>query len=297
VPLHQTEWDAKLYEGSARYYATGRLPYPPEMAAVLRDVLSLDGTGRLIDVGCGPGSVALLLAPLFAEVVGVDPDPGMIAEAAREASQQRVANARWVEAQAEALSGDLGSFRVATFAQSFHWMDRERVASVVRDMLEPGGSWVHVSATTHQGVEGVEGLPFPSPPRAEIGRLIRHYLGPGRRAGSRTLAEGTPSPSGEDAVMVAAGFSGPRRVTVAGHLHERSEDEVVASVFSLSSAAPHLFGAQLDEFEQELRELLRRASPQGRFAEQARGVELVIWTKERLLTEAFADARASDHLS
>ena len=152
MPLHESEWDAKLYEGSARYYATGRLPYPPEMAAVLRDVLSLDGTGRLIDVGCGPGSVALLLAPLFAEVVGVDPDAGMIAEAARVASQQGVENTRWVEARAEALPDDLGSFRVATFAQSFHWMDRERVSSIVREMLERGGSWVHVSATTHQGV-------------------------------------------------------------------------------------------------------------------------------------------------
>jgi SAM-dependent methyltransferase len=279
VPPPQTQWDAKLYEGSAAYYARGRLSYPPETARALRDALSLDGTGRLIDVGCGPGSLALLLAPLFAEVVGVDPDPGMIAEAARQASERGVRNARWVELRAEALPADLGSFRVATFAQSFHWMDRERVASIVRDMLQPGGSWVHVGATTHQGVEGVKGLPFPSPPRSEIEQLIREHLGPGRRAGSRTIAEGTPSPSGEDVVMVAAGFSGPRRVTVAGHVHERSEDEVVASVFSLSYAAPHLFGPRGDDFERDLRELLRRASPEGRFAEQARDVELVIWTK------------------
>src|SRR4051812_45526701 len=107
--------------------------------------------------------------------------------------------------RAEALPGDLGSFRVATFARSFHWMDRERVASIVRDMLEPGGSWVHFSATTHEGLEGMR--VFPSlRRRAEIGQLIGDYLGPGRRAGSRTLAEGTQPPSGEDAVMVAAGF-------------------------------------------------------------------------------------------
>jgi cyclopropane fatty-acyl-phospholipid synthase-like methyltransferase len=56
------------------------------MAAALRYELVLDGTGRLIDVGCGPGSVALLLAPLFEEVVGVDPDTGMIAAAETEAA-------------------------------------------------------------------------------------------------------------------------------------------------------------------------------------------------------------------
>ena len=116
MPLDENAWDPRLYEGSAPYYARGRVPYPPEMAAALRDELALDGTGRLLDLGCGPGSVALLLAPLFAEVVGVDPDAGMIAEARTEAARQGVGNAHWVEMPAEALPGDLGSFRVATLA-------------------------------------------------------------------------------------------------------------------------------------------------------------------------------------
>jgi SAM-dependent methyltransferase len=277
MPLDEDAWDPRLYEGSAPYYARGRLPYPPEMAAVLRDELALDGTGRLIDLGCGPGSVALLLASLFAEVVGVDPDAGMIAEAQTEAARRGVGNARWVELPAEALPDDLGSFRVATLAQSFHWMDRKKVASTVRSMLEPAGSWVHINATTHRGVDGADDLPLPSPPHVEIGDLIHEYLGPTRRAGTKTLTNGTAT--GEDAVMVAAGFSGPRRVTVAGHLYERSEEEVVASVFSLSWAAPHLFADRIGKFETELRHLLRRASPEGRFAKRAREIELVIWTK------------------
>ena len=262
-------WDPRLYEGSAPYYARGRLPYPSAIAAVLRDELRLDGRGRLLDVGAGPGSLTLLLAPLFEEVVGVDPDPGMIAEAAREAALRGVGNARWVLLLAEALPRDLGLFRVATFAQSFHWMDRQTVAMAVRSMLEPGGSWVHVSATTHEGIENADDLPLPSPPRAEIAELVDKYLGSTRR----------PSMSGEDDVLLAAGFASPRRVSVPGQVHERSEDEVVASVFSLSWAAPHLFGDRLATFETELRELLRRTSPDGRFAEHARDVELVIWTK------------------
>src|SRR5215204_5577404 len=118
-----------------------------------RDELGLDGTGRLLDVGCGPGSVTLLLAPLFEEVVGVDPDPGMIAEAATQVALRGVGNARWEMLPAEELPADLGIFRAATFAQSFHWMDRPRVAGAVRSMLEPDGSWVHVGATTHEGVD------------------------------------------------------------------------------------------------------------------------------------------------
>ena len=42
------------------------------------DLLTLDGRGRLLDVGCGPGTLALSLATLFGEVVGVDADGGRV---------------------------------------------------------------------------------------------------------------------------------------------------------------------------------------------------------------------------
>jgi len=276
VSIEGWEWDESLYRGSAAYYARGRLPYPPEVAPVLRHELALDGRGRLLDVGCGPGSLTLVLAELFAEVVGIDADREMLVEAELEARRRGCVNAAWVCMRAEDLTAELGVFRVATFAQSFHWMDRPRVASIVRTMLEPGGTLVHVSATTHQGVEGTDELPAPRPPRAEMETLIRRFLGPVRRAGRGVLTAGTPS--GEDEVFLAAGFRGPRRITVrGGTILERSEDDIVASVFSLSSAAPTLFGTELSAFESELRQLLRRASPSGRFAERTREIELTLW--------------------
>ena len=57
----------------------------------------------------------------------------------------------------------------------------------------------------------------------------------------------------------------------------RSEDDVVAATFSVSSAAPHLFGARAADFERDLRRLLRRTSPTGRFAERTRDIALDIW--------------------
>jgi len=271
-------WDETLYAGSAAYYARGRLPYPAELAHALRDELELDGTRRLLDVGCGPGSLSVLLAPLFAEVVGVDADAAMVAEAGREGERRGLDNVTWVQMRAEDLPGGLGGFRVATFAQSFHWMDRPRVAAAVRRMLEPGGAWVHVNATTHRGVEGGDELPAPAPPRERITDLVQAYLGPVRRAGRGALPDGTAAL--EDEVMVATGFRDPRRLRVGGgRVFERSEDDVVASVFSLSSAAPHLFGERLHAFEAELRQLLRDASPEGRFCERAREIELVVWRR------------------
>src|SRR5713226_5066687 len=252
------------------------MPYPPETPGVLGDALGLDGRARLLDVGCGPGSLTLVLAALFGEVVGVDADRDMLVEAEREARRSGIANVRWVNRRAEELPAGLGRFRVVTFAQSFHWMDRAHVASIVSGMLEPGGALVHVGATTHRGVDGTDWLSAPRPPRAQIADLVRRYLGPIRRAGSGELASGTAS--GEDEILAAAGFRGPRRFEFGGgRTFERNEDDIVASVYSLSSAAPHLFGERLDNFDTELRHLLRQVSPEGRFCEQAREIELAIW--------------------
>jgi len=190
----------------------------------------------------------------------------MIAEARRHAP----ANTRWVHARAEELPLGLGAFRTATFAQSFHWLERERVAATVLEMLEPGGAWVHVDAKTHRGVATDAPLGRPQPPRDEIDELVARYLGSGRQGG----------PSGEAEIMLAAGFEGPRRRLVAGErVLDRSEDEVVASVFAVSGSAPPLFRARLAEFESELRELLRHTAPDGRFREVAPPVELIVWTR------------------
>lgn len=265
-------WDPSLYEGSAPHYAVGRLAYPAGLADALRDELGLDGTGRLLDVGCGPGSLTLLLAPLVESAVGIDADPGMIAEARR----ADVPTIDWRQLRAEELPADLGTFRLVTFAQSFHWMDQERVARAVRPMIEPGGAWVHVAATTHRGTEDDDPLPHPRPPWDQVDALVAAYLGEVRRAGQGTLPSGTRG--GEEDVLREAGYRGPQRLEIVrGEVVERSADEVVAAVFSLSSSAPHLFGDRLSEFDDDLRGLLRSASPAGVFAERVRDVSAVVW--------------------
>ncbi|MFJ9736717.1 class I SAM-dependent methyltransferase [Streptomyces sp. NPDC101166] len=273
------EWDETLFSGSAAYYARGRLPYAPGLVDVLTEALGLGGRGRLLDVGCGPGTLALPLAHRFGEVVGVDPDGGMIAEAERGAAGAGVAGkARWVRARAEQLPAGLGEFTVAVFGQSFHWMDRDLVAATVRDMLVPGGALVHVSDLKAE-TRSVDGLPWPEVPYPGMEELVKRYLGPVRRAGRGVLPHGTPG--GEAAVLAGAGFHGPERhVVPGGQVWDRTVDDVVAGMFSMSYAAPHLFGPRRDAFETDLRRLLRRASPTGRFSERLPGTEVFVWWKQ-----------------
>jgi SAM-dependent methyltransferase len=257
-------WDASLFEGSAGYYWRGRIPYAEGLASSLASVLDLDGHGRLLDVGCGPGIVALRLAHLFDRVIGLDPDAGMLEEARRAARQQRTTNVSWVRLRAEDLPAGIGTFRVITFAQSFHWMDRPKVASAVRDMIEPNGAVVQIDP----GRDGTAGDnapgPHPAVPFEAIDSLRRSYLGADRRAGQ---GRRNTSPSGEDVIFQAAGFLPELRVPVADtRVLDRTDDDIVAWVFSASSTAPHLFEDKLGQFEADLRALLNHASPSGHFS-------------------------------
>jgi SAM-dependent methyltransferase len=266
------EWDETLYRGSAAYYRRGRLPYPAGLQASFEAATNLAGAPRLIDVGCGPGIVAVALAPLFTEVVGVDPDPEMLVEAARLAAESGVSNVRWVRLRAEELPAGLSQFRYGTFAQSFHWMDRERVARIIFDMLEPGGAFVHVNTVVADPPPSPP-LPFPLPPQREIDQLVRSYLGETRRAGQGVLGHG--SPAGEAQVLAGAGFRPVRVVPVRGRqVFERDIEDVVAQVFAQSGSAPHLFEANLTAFEADLRQLLERASDHGRFSQWLGDIQL-----------------------
>lgn len=279
------QWDRSLFAGVAAHYLRGRLPYAPGFVETLSEALDLDGSGRLLDVGCGPGNVTLALAPLFTEAVGLDPDPDMLAEAERQATRRGVTNARWVCARAEDLPADLGEFRVVVFAQSFHWMDRDRVAATVLRMLAPGGAFVHMSDLKDQSGEAVPPPPqspsHPAPPYAQIRDLVRRYLGPVRRAGQGVIATGT-TPGREDLVLARAGFENYEvHVVPAGQILDRSADDIVAWTFSRSDSAPHLFGDQLGNLERDLRALLREASPDDRFAEHLPPTEIKTWRKPR----------------
>jgi SAM-dependent methyltransferase len=274
------EWDETLFKGSAPYYRRGRLPYPSGLHDIFAAHADLRGRPRLIDVGCGPGIVALALADLFAEVVGVDPDPGMIAEASHHAALGEVTNATWVQQRAEELPAGLGVFRYGVFAQSFHWMDRPRVARLVFGMLEPGGAFVHLDTDVADAPSSEAALAHPEPPEDQIDALRQRYLGPVRRAGQGHLRFGTPS--GESGVLQEAGFESAVVVRVPGRgVVERTVDDVVAGVFASSGTAPHLFGDRLPDFDDDLRALLATASPTGRFSQRMRDVELLFYRRPR----------------
>jgi SAM-dependent methyltransferase len=268
------EYDSSIYDGAAVHYRHGRPAYSPHLEALLGEELGLNGSGRLLDVGCGPGVLTVRLSHLFEEAVGLDPDAAMIAEGRRAARERDVANIAWIRGRAEDLPAVApGPYRLVTFGQSFQWTDQVRVAEALYDMLEPGGALALVMHT----VEGRAVPPHPGPPRIPhdaIRELVRTYLGSTRRAGrgtTRVEARGV-----KDA-LAASRFGAPRVIFAPGIPDlVRDTESVLSGYFSMSYSAPHLFGDRVGEFADEVRELLRERSPAGVFWDWPGDTEIML---------------------
>ena len=117
VAAHQDERAAALAERVARFVA-------------------VRGDERAVDVGTGAGALALGLAPLVREVVGVDVVPELLEEARRRAPE----NMEVVEADAIALPFPADSFDLAGTLRTLHHIQRPElvIAELVR-VTRPGG--------------------------------------------------------------------------------------------------------------------------------------------------------------
>ena len=239
----------------------------------------MDGTGQMLDVGCGPGVLELPLAPLFDHVTALDPDQGMLEVGQRRCREARLVNVGWVQGVARDIATlDRGAWRMITFGQSFHRVRRLEVAEVVYDQLEPGGSLVLISHSADDGRPRPSNPGYPEVPHAAVQQLVLDHLGETTRRYLATWNEGQPDRF-EDTLSQTR-FGGSRTVYAPGRPDLVSDvDSVVANCFSLSYAAPRWFGERRADFEAELRRLLLECSPEGLFWNWPGDTELVIATK------------------
>ncbi|MFI6732642.1 class I SAM-dependent methyltransferase [Nonomuraea sp. NPDC050451] len=215
----------------------------------------LDGSGRLLDLGCGTGQLTLPLAGHVAEAVGVDPEPDMLAEAARQALAGEVGNVTWVRGGSADLPGGLGRFRLVTMGRSFHWMEREQVLEALGGMVEDEGGVVIAN-------DGCLARQITAWQHA-IEEVQHRFLGP-----LPATAAGTPAKP-HTVVLADSPFPHVARVV---HEFERSwtAKRIIGYLYSTSLPLRRLLGDRRPAFEREIADALLAADPTGRFVEPVR---------------------------
>ena len=117
-------------------YEELRPPYPPAFFREVVQRLALGKQHALIDLGTGPGLLALGFAPYVGRIVGVDPEPAMLA-AAKNAAERAAQAFTLIQGKAEDLPDDVGRFDVVTIGRALHWMDRDATLARLERLVAP----------------------------------------------------------------------------------------------------------------------------------------------------------------
>ena len=249
------------FRGAARFYTPGRPTYPPLLAARVAALVGGLAQGRVLDLGTGPGFLALDFAARAAEVIGVDPEPAMLQAAERNAaaSGHRI---RFLLGTAETLDPALAPVRLVTIGRAFHWMDRPRTLAVLDGLVAHGGA-VALFVTSYPNVaENAWAAPFNA--------VLDRY---GETDPARELLR---TAKDHDGVLLASPFGHVERVAVL----ERRQTQVERFVDRAFSHAK-TWGGQEDEPPRDLaeavREVLRPYAVDGIVSEIVEGRASIAW--------------------
>jgi ubiquinone/menaquinone biosynthesis C-methylase UbiE len=256
--------DASRFAGTAPYYDRFRAPYAQAAIDFIVERYNLSKGVRALDLGCGPGTIAIPLSYTVADVVAVDADADMIAEGRRLAVSRGRQNIQWLWSKAEDISFGAELFQVATIGQAFHWMDRDEMLRKLAVLLSDRGGLALVNPGKRRPQESWE-------PVAD--QIVAKFLGPRTRHPKSNPQE----PENEPALVRSEYFSNfsahefPSTIT-------RDIKSIVGCVYSKSSSARPLFGDNAKAFEAEVTKALLSLNPVGVFNEHVE-TEVVVAPK------------------
>jgi SAM-dependent methyltransferase len=114
-------------------YEAARPSYPPEAIAWLVEHLDIRSDRRVCDLAAGTGKLTRLVVPTGADLLAIEPVPGMRATFRRVLHEVPV-----VAGTAEALPVRTAVLDALVVAQAWHWFDHDRAAAEAARVLRRG---------------------------------------------------------------------------------------------------------------------------------------------------------------
>jgi precorrin-6B methylase 2 len=250
--------ESRRFRTSAGHYLAGRPSYPSAFIVEMARFCGLRRADRLLDLGTGPGLLALAFAPHVGSVLAVDPEPEMLRQA-RQAVRATGVAVEVREGSSETLTAEWGRFRAVTMGRSFHWMDRAETLRRLDALLEPDGAVILLNdeiaklpenAALHAWSRVVEGYSADDPVRTE------------RRS---------PAWQNHEAVLASSAFSRIDRL-VRVHRSTTSVEALIHRALSMSATAASRLGPRTEVMIADIREVLEP------FAASAELTECIEWT-------------------
>ncbi|MFJ3794125.1 class I SAM-dependent methyltransferase [Kitasatospora sp. NPDC090091] len=141
---------ASSFGAAAVAYAEHR---PDYAQAAVRWALAPAPGPRVLDLGAGTGKLTATLVALGAEVIAVEPDPGMLAELRRS-----LPSVRALSGSAEAIPLPDGSVDAVLAGNAMHWFDMAVAGPELARVLAPGGVLAGLWNLMDDQVDWVAGL-------------------------------------------------------------------------------------------------------------------------------------------
>ncbi|NQW20940.1 MAG: class I SAM-dependent methyltransferase [Chloroflexi bacterium] len=245
----------EIFDPSAVFYTEFRGSYPNSLFALIREHFSLYGSGRLLDVGCGSGQIAIPLSQHFEQVVAVDVSEEMVAVARQNVTASGLSNVEFVVLLGEDISSlaRAGKFDLVTYGSSLHWMDIPKTFAASHDLLRDDGGIAILSMRSIWGGDSIW--------EQVVISVVRKWLGESRRAGASALFQ--PIIPFIQA-LADAGFSAIEEGKVEVE-YCIGIPFIIGHLYSTSYANSGLFGDHITAFEHELTEALLALEPSGEF--------------------------------